>query len=134
MNINRLATQFVHGVIGTPTFLFIWVGAIALWVIGNHDGLFHFDPKPYFVLNIIMSIWATLTLPLVTMCARWLSEQQDKQTQHQIKQLEYTAQLLGTIEEMNRIMSAQITDTAEDVDRIRDEMDLHRRLESLEKR
>lgn len=134
MNLNRLAANFVHGVIGTPTFLMIWVGGIALWMIGNRDGLFHFDPQPYFILNIIMSVWATLTLPLVTMCARWLSEQQDKQTQHQIKQLEYTAALLSTIEEMNRLMSEQITDTAADVDAIRDEMDIHRRLEALEKR
>lgn len=112
--IDRVMNALVERGIGTPPFLVGWVGICVEWFATKGFGL---DPSPFFLMNIFMSVWATLTLPILTMAARWSSEKQRLQ-------LDYMRELAEGQRDMIFALRAQISDIDADVDAIREAREL----------
>src|SRR5207245_8252769 len=51
--------------IGSWTFLIIQTVAVAIWMAGNAYLYFNFDPKPFILLNLLFSIQAAYTGPVL---------------------------------------------------------------------
>lgn len=117
MQMDRVMMLVVQRIMGTPWFVGVWIAVVGAWFVTGGMG---YDPEPYFLLNIFMSVWATLTLPILTMSDRWISEQQDRQIKHQMMQLEQMRELAEGQRDIIVALAAQIRDIDEDVDAIRD--------------
>ena len=61
---DRLADKISSG-IGSWPFLIIQTIAVAIWLVGNAILFFHFDPKPFILLNLVFSIQAAYTGPVL---------------------------------------------------------------------
>jgi uncharacterized membrane protein len=61
---ERLADKISSG-IGSWAFLIIQTVAVAVWMIGNAILFFNWDPKPFILLNLLFSIQAAYTGPVL---------------------------------------------------------------------
>jgi uncharacterized membrane protein len=61
---ERLADKISTG-IGSWPFLIIQTIAVATWMIGNAILFFNWDPKPFILLNLLFSIQAAYTGPVL---------------------------------------------------------------------
>jgi len=61
---EMLADKISAG-IGSWTFLIIQTVAVTIWVAGNAYLYFHFDPKPFILLNLLFSVQAAYTGPVL---------------------------------------------------------------------
>ena len=61
---ERLADKISAG-IGSWPFLIVQTVAVAAWMIGNAILFFNFDPKPFILLNLLFSIQAAYTGPVL---------------------------------------------------------------------
>jgi uncharacterized membrane protein len=61
---ERLADKISTG-IGSWPFLIIQTVAVATWMVGNAILFFNFDPKPFILLNLLFSIQAAYTGPVL---------------------------------------------------------------------
>lgn len=61
---EKLADTISAG-IGSWPFLIIQTGAVAAWMVGNAILFFNFDPKPFILLNLLFSIQAAYTGPVL---------------------------------------------------------------------
>src|SRR3982074_3288754 len=61
---EMLADKISAG-IGSWTFLIIQTLAVAVWMIGNAILFFNWDPKPFILLNLLFSIQAAYTGPVL---------------------------------------------------------------------
>lgn len=50
---------------GTPTFLIAQSVIVAIWIVLNVWGLFHFDRYPFILLNLAFSLQAAYAAPLI---------------------------------------------------------------------
>jgi uncharacterized membrane protein len=51
--------------IGSWPFLIVQTIAVLIWLVGNAILFFHFDPKPFILLNLLFSIQAAYTGPVL---------------------------------------------------------------------
>lgn len=61
---ERLADTISAG-IGSWPFLIVQTAAVAAWMVGNAILFFNFDPKPFILLNLLFSIQAAYTGPVL---------------------------------------------------------------------
>lgn len=61
---EMLADKISAG-IGSWTFLIIQTIAVVIWIVGNAYLYFHFDPKPFILLNLLFSVQAAYTGPVL---------------------------------------------------------------------
>ena len=61
---ERLADGISAG-IGSWPFLIVQTVAVAAWMVGNAILFFNFDPKPFILLNLLFSIQAAYTGPVL---------------------------------------------------------------------
>jgi uncharacterized membrane protein len=61
---ERLADKISAG-IGSWPFLILQTVAVAAWMVGNAFLFFNFDPKPFILLNLLFSIQAAYTGPVL---------------------------------------------------------------------
>ena len=61
---EMLADKISAG-IGSWTFLIIQTIAVAIWLVGNLILFFNFDPKPFILLNLLFSVQAAYTGPVL---------------------------------------------------------------------
>jgi len=61
---EMLADKISSG-IGSWTFLIIQTVAVTIWMVGNAILFFNFDPKPFILLNLLFSIQAAYTGPVL---------------------------------------------------------------------
>ena len=52
---------------GSWPFIFIALGAIAIWMLVNAAGAKPFDPYPFILLNLVLSCLAALQAPIIMM-------------------------------------------------------------------
>jgi uncharacterized membrane protein len=105
---ERMADAVVKG-IGTWTFLIIQFAIICVWVVGNvvllrHVGTKAFDPYPFILLNLMLSIQAAVTGPLLLLAG---NRQQQKDRE-----------LAGNDYEVNEAALALLTETRRLVDEL----------------
>src|SRR2546423_2463618 len=61
---ERLADQIAAG-IGSWTFLIVQTVIVIIWMAGNAYLYFNFDPRPFILLNLLFSIQAAYTGPVL---------------------------------------------------------------------
>src|ERR1700704_940552 len=61
---EMLADKISSG-IGSWAFLIIQTVAVAVWMVGNLILFFNWDPKPFILLNLLFSIQAAYTGPVL---------------------------------------------------------------------
>jgi uncharacterized membrane protein len=81
---EMLADKISAG-IGSWTFLIVQTIAVTIWIIGNAYLYFHFDPKPFILLNLLFSVQAAYTGPVLLLAG-------NRQAQKDRLTLEHTAE------------------------------------------
>jgi uncharacterized membrane protein len=97
---ERIADQVAAG-IGSWTFLIIQSVLIVIWISANLFGLFvaHWDPYPFILLNLMLSLQAAYAAPLLMLAGVRQAEKDRLTLEHASKEADKSA------EQVNRIMS-----------------------------
>lgn len=76
---------------GSWTFILVFVVIILIWVVGNTITIhwIHFDPFPFILLNLLFSLQATLSTPIILMSQNRAAERDKAQAAHQWKHQDY---------------------------------------------
>jgi uncharacterized membrane protein len=96
---ERLADR-VAGALGSWTFLIIQTCAMAVWIAVNIFGLFiaHWDPYPFILLNLMLSLQATYAGPIVLLAGNRQSQRDRLTLEHAAMEAEKGA------DQVNRIL------------------------------
>ncbi|HEY0829897.1 MAG TPA: DUF1003 domain-containing protein [Candidatus Dormibacteraeota bacterium] len=78
---ERLADKISTG-IGSWPFLIIQTVAVATWMVGNAILFFNFDPKPFILLNLLFSIQAAYTGPVLLLAGNRQSQKDRLTLEH----------------------------------------------------
>src|SRR4030088_3672808 len=78
---EMLADKISAG-IGSWTFLIIQTLAVAVWMIGNPILFFNWDPKPFILLNLLFSIQAAYTGPVLLLAGNRQSQKDRLTLEH----------------------------------------------------
>ncbi len=90
---EHLADSISAG-IGSWSFLIVQTIAVVVWMIGNAILFFHFDPKPFILLNLLFSIQAAYTGPVLLLAG-------NRQSQKDRLTLEHAASEADRADEQN---------------------------------
>ena len=78
---EMLADRISAG-IGSWWFLIIQTLAVAVWLVGNVILFFNFDPKPFILLNLLFSIQAAYTGPVLLLAGNRQSQKDRLTLEH----------------------------------------------------
>ncbi len=78
---EMLADRISAG-IGSWWFLIIQSIAVAIWLVGNLFLFFHFDPKPFILLNLLFSVQAAYTGPVLLLAGNRQSQKDRLTLEH----------------------------------------------------
>jgi uncharacterized membrane protein len=78
---EMLADKISAG-IGSWTFLIIQTIAVAIWLVGNLILFFNFDPKPFILLNLLFSVQAAYTGPVLLLAGNRQSQKDRLTLEH----------------------------------------------------
>jgi uncharacterized membrane protein len=78
---EHLADKISSG-IGSWPFLIIQTVAVAAWMVGNAILFFNFDPKPFILLNLLFSIQAAYTGPVLLLAGNRQSQKDRLTLEH----------------------------------------------------
>jgi uncharacterized membrane protein len=67
---------------GSWKFLIIQTIAVAIWLVGNVFLFFHFDPKPFILLNLLFSVQAAYTGPVLLLAGNRQSQKDRLTLEH----------------------------------------------------
>ena len=90
---EMLADKISAG-IGSWTFLIIQTVAVLVWIIGNLILFFNWDPKPFILLNLLFSVQAAYTGPVLLLAG-------NRQAQKDRLTLEHAAYEADKADEQN---------------------------------
>jgi uncharacterized membrane protein len=62
---GEMLADHISAGIGSWPFLIVQTVAVLIWLTGNLFLFFHFDPKPFILLNLLFSIQAAYTGPVL---------------------------------------------------------------------
>jgi uncharacterized membrane protein len=103
-NFGQRCAEAVAKLVGSWKFFAFQTSLLVLWVIANETGWVHFDPFPYILLNLVLSLQAAYTAPMILMAQNRQNEKDrralygdwevDIDTHEHIKQLETKIDLL----------------------------------------
>jgi uncharacterized membrane protein len=103
---EKLADRISAG-IGSWTFLIVQTGAVLIWMIGNAILFFHFDPKPFILLNLLFSIQAAYTGPVLLLAGNRQSQKDRLTLEHAAEEAEkaddQNVQILKAIKENTEV-------------------------------
>jgi uncharacterized membrane protein len=72
----------VTAFIGSWKFIFIQTVFVTIWIIGNVYLLFHFDPYPFILLNLVFSTQAAYASPLILLAGNRQSSRDRMTLEH----------------------------------------------------
>jgi uncharacterized membrane protein len=78
---EMLADKISAG-IGSWTFLIIQTVAVVVWMVGNLILFFNWDPKPFILLNLLFSIQAAYTGPVLLLAGNRQSQKDRLTLEH----------------------------------------------------
>ncbi len=78
---EHLADKISTG-IGSWPFLIVQTFMVAAWMVGNAILFFHFDPKPFILLNLLFSIQAAYTGPVLLLAGNRQSQKDRLTLEH----------------------------------------------------
>ena len=84
---ETLADRISAG-IGSWTFLIVQTGAVIVWMAGNAYLYFHFDPKPFILLNLLFSIQAAYTGPVLLLAGNRQAQKDRLTLEHAAEEAE----------------------------------------------
>ena len=84
---EKLADKISAG-IGSWTFLIVQTIAVLIWMTGNAYLYFHFDPKPFILLNLLFSIQAAYTGPVLLLAGNRQSQKDRLTLEHAAEEAE----------------------------------------------
>lgn len=84
---EKLADKISAG-IGSWTFLIIQTIAVAIWMVGNAYLYFNFDPKPFILLNLLFSIQAAYTGPVLLLAGNRQAQKDRLTLEHAAEEAE----------------------------------------------
>jgi uncharacterized membrane protein len=107
---EMLADKISAG-IGSWTFLIVQTVAVLIWLAGNLFLFFHFDPKPFILLNLLFSIQAAYTGPVLLLAGNRQAQKDRLTLEHAAAEADkadrQNVQILKAIEK-NTDMTLQI--------------------------
>lgn len=65
MNWRRKLAESITFWIGTWVCVFCFLGFECIWMLLNSVGVFHIDPAPFILLNLVLSTWAGIQSSLI---------------------------------------------------------------------
>jgi uncharacterized membrane protein len=89
---------------GTPLFLVAQTLVVAVWIIVNVIGLFHFDIYPFILLNLAFSLQAAYAAPLILLAQ---TRQADRDKAHADADAQHREALAIASEERQLVASQQ---------------------------
>jgi uncharacterized membrane protein len=84
---EKLADKISAG-IGSWTFLIVQTVAVLIWMAGNAYLYFNFDPKPFILLNLLFSIQAAYTGPVLLLAGNRQSQKDRLTLEHAAEEAE----------------------------------------------
>ena len=84
---EKLADKISAG-IGSWTFLIVQTIAVLIWMAGNAYLYFNFDPKPFILLNLLFSIQAAYTGPVLLLAGNRQSQKDRLTLEHAAEEAE----------------------------------------------
>src|SRR6267143_1451319 len=104
---EMLADKISAG-IGSWTFLIIQTLAVAVWMIGNAILFFNWDPKPFILLNLLFSIQAAYTGPVLLLAGNRQAQKDRLTLEHACAEADkadlQNVQILRAIEQNTDVM------------------------------
>lgn len=74
-NFGKKAADKVTAIIGSWKFILIQLGIVILWVIINiFAWAYQWDPRPFILLNLLLSVQAAFAAPIIMMSQNRMSE------------------------------------------------------------
>ncbi len=89
---------------GTPTFLVSQTLIVALWIILNAVGVFHFDIYPFILLNLAFSLQAAYAAPLILLAQ---TRQADRDKAHADADAQHREDLASAAEQRQNLAAEQ---------------------------
>jgi uncharacterized membrane protein len=103
---ERLADRISSG-IGSWPFLIVQTIAVAVWIAGNLFLFFHFDPKPFILLNLLFSIQAAYTGPVLLLAGNRQAQKDRLTLEHAAAEADkadkQNVQILKAIKEVSEL-------------------------------
>jgi uncharacterized membrane protein len=105
---QRIAEDFAQ-LVGSWTFVFMQLALTVAWLVLNVlERVNHWDPYPFLLLNLVMSVEAVLAASVVLMAAGRLMERDRVRAQHQyevdVKQEEEMRMLMHHMEVQDEVL------------------------------
>lgn len=68
MTLGTRAADWIAGAVGSWTFILIQSGLLVLWAVLNLTAwVRHWDPYPFILMNLVLSLQAAYTAPMIMM-------------------------------------------------------------------
>lgn len=122
------AEQFAR-FFGTPRFLIGQTVVVAIWLFLNLLGVFHFDPYPFILLNLMFSLQAAYAAPLILLASTRSADRDKANSDADARHREDIAQqntksqdAIINLINLNTDMTQQIKDLSEKVVKLTEEI------------
>lgn len=118
--LGQRAADRVTGIIGSWKFIITQLVLVVLWIIINIIGwAYHWDPRPFILLNLLLSVQAAFAAPIIMMSQNRTAERDRRKAEMDLA--------------TDRLAEREIKQIHEHLEKIEDEK-LKKILEILEKR
>lgn len=80
---GQRVSDVVARAVGSWTFILVQSGLLVLWMIANVAmWIYHWDPYPFILLNLVLSFQAAFTAPIIMMSQNRQAERDRAEQQH----------------------------------------------------
>jgi uncharacterized membrane protein len=111
---------------GTPRFIIIQSGVVAVWIVINAVGLVHFDLYPFILLNLAFSTQAAYAAPLILLAQTRQADRDKAHAEADARHREEIAQRAVTQERQLQNLVEQNTAITQQIEQLTQE--IHRRV------
>jgi uncharacterized membrane protein len=105
---GELLADRISAGIGSWTFLIVQTVAVLIWLVGNAILFFHFDPRPFILLNLLFSVQAAYTGPVLLLAGNRQAQKDRLTLEHACAEADkadlQNVQILKAIEKNTEVM------------------------------
>jgi uncharacterized membrane protein len=105
---GELLADRISAGIGSWTFLIVQTAAVLIWLVGNAILFFHFDPRPFILLNLLFSLQAAYTGPVLLLAGNRQAQKDRLTLEHACAEADkadlQNVQILKAIEQNTEVM------------------------------
>jgi len=118
---GQLAEQFAR-FFGTPTFIVVQSGIVALWLLANIIGPTHWDNYPFVFLNLAFSLQAAYAAPLILLAQTRQADRDKASTEADARHREALAGLQLQLLKQNTEITEQVAELARRIEQLTSEV------------